>query len=87
MSGRDDVEYVTALRSRVANAAAPLAARHEPGRAALVTLTLGADGMLQELDLDRSSGSAAFDQGLRETSTSACFRIASGSGGNGVARR
>jgi len=67
VSGRDEVEYVTALRSRVAGVAAPLAARHEPGRAALVTLTLAADGTLKALDLDRSSGSAAFDRGLRES--------------------
>jgi TonB family protein len=67
LSGRDEGEYVTALRSRVAGAAAPLAAHHEPGRAALVTLTLAADGTLQALDLDRSSGDAAFDRGLRES--------------------
>jgi TonB family protein len=67
VSGRDEVEYVTALRSRVAGAAAPLAARHEPGRAALLTLTLAVDGTLKALDLDRSSGSAAFDRGLRES--------------------
>ncbi len=67
VSGRDEVEYVTALRSRVAGVAAPLTARHEPGRAALVTLTLAADGTLQAVDLDRSSGDAAFDRGLRES--------------------
>jgi len=67
VSGRDEVEYVAALRSRVAGVAAPLAARLEPGRAALMTLTLAADGTLKALDLDRSSGSAAFDRGLRES--------------------
>jgi TonB family protein len=54
-------------RSRVAGVAAPLAARHDPGRAALLTLTLAADGTLKAVDLDRSSGSAAFDRGLRES--------------------
>ena len=67
VSGRDGVEYVTALRSRVAGAAAPLTARRDPGRAALVTLTLAADGTLKAVDLDRSSGDAAFDRGLRES--------------------
>ena len=67
VSGRDEVEYVTALRSRVAGVAASLAGRRDPGRAALVTLTLAADGTLQALDLDRSSGDAAFDRGLRES--------------------
>ena len=65
MSGRDDVEYVTALKSRMAGATAPLGVRNQ--RAALVTLTLAADGSLTALDLDRSSGDAAFDRGLRES--------------------
>ena len=67
VSSGDGVDYVTALRSRVAERHAPLAARHEPRAAALVTLTLEADGTLQEFELDRSSGSAAFDRGLSES--------------------
>ncbi|HTO49337.1 MAG TPA: TonB family protein [Burkholderiales bacterium] len=73
MSGRDGVEYVTALKSRVAGVAAPLAVRHDPGRAVLLTLTLAADGTLKALDLDRSSGNAAFDRGLRESVRRATF--------------
>ncbi len=65
--GTGDVEYVAALRSRVAGLAGPLAARHDPARAALVTLTLAPDGSLKEVDLDRSSGNAAFDRGVRES--------------------
>jgi TonB family protein len=65
VSGRDDVEYVTALKSRMAGATAPLGVRNQ--RAALVTLTLAADGSLTALDLDRSSGDAAFDRGLRDS--------------------
>ena len=71
LSGRDGVEYVTALKSRVAGVTAPLTYRHE--RAALVTLTLAADGTLKALDLDRSSGDAAFDRGLRESVRRATF--------------
>jgi TonB family protein len=67
VSGTDGEAYVTEVRSRVAGAAAPLAARHDPAGAALVTLTLAADGTLKAVDLDRSSGSAAFDRGLRES--------------------
>jgi TonB family protein len=65
LSGGDGNAYVAALRSRVAGAAAPLAARRDAGRSALVTLTLAADGTLEGVDLDRSSGDAAFDRGLR----------------------
>jgi TonB family protein len=71
LSGRDGVEYVTALKSRVAGVTAPLTVRHD--RAALVTLTLAADGTLKALDLDRSSGDAAFDRGLRESVRRATF--------------
>ena len=71
VSGRDGVEYVTALKSRVAGVTAPLAARHD--RAALVTLTLAADGTLKALDFDRSSGDAAFDRGLIESVRRATF--------------
>ena len=62
LSGRDGVEYVTALKSRMAGVTAPLAVRRDG--AALVTLTLAADGTLKALDFDRSSGDAAFDRGL-----------------------
>ena len=71
MSGRDDLEYITALKSRVAGVTAPLAVRRD--RAALVTLTLAADGTLKALDLDRSSGDAAFDRGLSESVRRATF--------------
>ncbi len=67
VSGRDGDDYVTALKAQVAKAAAPIAARRDSGRAALVTLTLAPDGSLRELDLDRSSGDAAFDRGVRES--------------------
>jgi TonB C terminal len=71
VSGRDGVEYVTALKSRVAGVTAPLAVRQD--RAALVTLTLAADGTLKALDFDRSSGDAAFDRGLSESVRRATF--------------
>jgi len=67
LSGGDGAEYVTAIRSRVAGAAAPLGAGRDRARSALVTLTLAADGTLQAVDLDRSSGDAAFDRGVRES--------------------
>ena len=50
---------------------APFAAHRD--RAALVTLTLAADGTLQALEFDRSSGDAAFDRGLRESVRRATF--------------
>jgi TonB family protein len=67
VSGGDGVDYVSAVKSRVAGTAGAVAARRDPARAALVTLTLAADGTLQAVDLDRSSGDAAFDRGLRES--------------------
>jgi TonB family protein len=66
VSGSNGEAYVAELKSRVARVA-PFAAHRDPGRSALVTLTLAGDGSLKSVDLDRSSGDAAFDRGLRES--------------------
>jgi TonB family protein len=67
VSGAEGDGYVAALRAQVGRAAAPLAARRDPARAALVTLTLAPDGSLRELEFDRSSGDATLDRSLRES--------------------
>jgi TonB family protein len=63
--GEGDLEYVAVLKTRVAGFAQPRAAGLDPGRTALVTLTLAQDGSLNAFELDRGSGNAAFDRDLR----------------------
>ncbi len=56
-------DYVRDVRSRIAAAARDAPAR--AGQPALVSLFIGADGALQRVEVDRASGSPAFDRSVR----------------------
>jgi hypothetical protein len=56
-------EYVASVKSRIARLL--LAAGVAPGRGAVLSLTLASDGSLRATDLERSSGSPAFDRRVR----------------------
>jgi TonB family protein len=56
-------EYVQSVRSRIA-ATAPNGAT-QGGRYALLSVFIGADGVLQDVEIDRASGSPAFDRRVR----------------------
>jgi len=56
-------DYVQGVRKRLIASAGGGAS--PPGRPALLALSIGRDGVLRDVDIDRSSGSPAFDRQLR----------------------